>query len=265
MITFALLAALFGLLIGSFLNVCIHRWPRDLSVVRPRSACVSCSHQIAWFDNVPVLSFALLKGHCRHCSAPIHWRYPVVELLTALLLRLVRRPLRSKRRDREILRLLRTHDRPDFQRPGDADSTGRIHYRRHCDRAGASPPSYRFPDQTFALMGQIAGFQLGPRAASLGEAAFGAFVPSVTLWLLGWAFEKLRQKEGLGFGDVKMMDAVVAFIGFDGDLMTVILGSIAGSVMGLIFIKAAGKDAASFQLPFASFLGAAALVAAMRV
>src|SRR5580658_9130288 len=81
---FAILAGLFGLIIGSFLNVCIYRWPRDLSVVGPRSACVECGHLIAWYDNVPLLSFAILKGRCRHCHAGIHWTYPVVELLTAL-------------------------------------------------------------------------------------------------------------------------------------------------------------------------------------
>ena len=72
------LAGIFGLLIGSFLNVCIYRWPRDLSVVRPRSKCPACDAGIAWYDNVPVLSWLLLRGRCRHCRARIHWRYPVV-------------------------------------------------------------------------------------------------------------------------------------------------------------------------------------------
>src|SRR5438477_1700466 len=81
----AALAGLFGLLIGSFLNVCIYRLPRDLSVVRPRSFCPACEQQIAWFDNIPVVTYIALRGKCRHCGALISLRYPLVELLTGVL------------------------------------------------------------------------------------------------------------------------------------------------------------------------------------
>jgi leader peptidase (prepilin peptidase)/N-methyltransferase len=81
----AILALLFGLILGSFLNVCIYRWPRDLSVVKPRSHCTGCDKMIAWYDNVPLVSYLVLGGRCRHCRARISWRYPVVELATGLL------------------------------------------------------------------------------------------------------------------------------------------------------------------------------------
>ncbi len=81
----AVLAALFGLLVGSFLNVCIYRWPRDLSVVQPRSHCPGCEKPIAWYDNIPLLSFVLLRGRCRGCGSAISLRYPIVELMTGCL------------------------------------------------------------------------------------------------------------------------------------------------------------------------------------
>ena len=211
---------------------------------------------------MPVLSYVLLKGRCRHCAAPIHWRYPIVELLTAVCfawfaahygfsVAAAKYCVFSALMIGLIFSDLETLILPDeFTIGGIVIGL-------------AFAPFVPVPDQTFALMSQIAGMHLGPHALSFAEAAFGAFVPSITLWLLGWAFEKLRHKEGLGFGDVKMIAAVGAFLGIEGALLTVILGSIAGSVIGLIYIKAAHKDAASFQLPFASFLGAAAMVAAI--
>jgi leader peptidase (prepilin peptidase)/N-methyltransferase len=259
-----LLAGLFGLLIGSFLNVCIYRWPRDLSVVIPRSHCISCERQIAWFDNVPVLSYAMLRGRCRHCAAPIHWRYPLVELLTAacfagfvaqygltvdaakycvfaaMLIGLIFSDL-----DMLIL--------------PDQFTIGGFFIGL------AFSPFVKVPDTTFAIMTDIAGFHMGPRAASFAESAFGGLFPAVVLWLLGWLFEKLRHKEGLGFGDVKMIGMIGAFLGIRGALFTVCVGSVLGVVIGWSWIKLTKQDASTYPLPLGTFLGIASLIAAVAI
>jgi leader peptidase (prepilin peptidase)/N-methyltransferase len=257
------IAGLFGLLIGSFLNVCIYRWPRDLSVVRPRSACVECEKPIAWYDNVPVLSFFILRGRCRQCGARIHWRYPLVELITAacfayvvhksgLSVEAVKYCVFSS-----IVIALVFSDLDTLLLPDELTIGG---FFIGLAFALFTP----VPDTTFHLIASLFGVLPGPRLGMLGEALLGAVVPAGSIWFGGWLFEKLRHKEGLGFGDVKMLAMVGAFLGIRGALLTIVLGAVAGSVVGLLFIKLTHKDAASYPLPFGSFLGAAALVAAVE-
>lgn len=256
------LAGLFGLLIGSFLNVCIHRWPRDLSVVRPRSACVNCGKPIAWYDNVPVLSYLVLRGRCRQCGASIFWRYPLVELLTALsFVWFVHQDGVSVEAAKycvlsAILIALVFCDFETLILPDEFTIGGLI--------VGVGFAFFTpVPDTTFHFIARLFDIHPGPRAGMAGEALLGAIVPAGSIWLGGWLFEKLRHKEGLGFGDVKMLAMIGAFFGIRGALLTIILGSFVGSVAGLVFIKTTGKDMANYQLPFGSFLGAAALFVAI--
>jgi leader peptidase (prepilin peptidase) / N-methyltransferase len=257
------IAALFGLLIGSFLNVCIHRWPRDLSVVSPRSACPECEKPIASYDNIPVLSFLFLRGRCRQCGARIHWHYPLVELLTAVAfgyfvhrtgvsLVALKYCVFAAIQIALVFCDFETLILPDEFTVG-GFFIGLVF-----------APFVLVHDSTFHLIAGMFGLLPGPRLGSLGEALFGAIVPAGSIWFGGWLFEKLRHKEGLGFGDVKMLAMVGAFLGIQGALLTIVVASIAGSVIGLIFVKATGKDAATYPLPFGSFLGAAALLAAVR-
>lgn len=257
----AVLAGIFGLLIGSFLNVCIHRWPRDLSVVSPRSACPECSTPIAWYDNIPVVSYAVLRARCRHCRARISWRYPLVELLTGLCFAYIvfnagLTPMAAKYCIfAAILLALVFSDLEMLLLPDELTIGG-----------FAIGLAFAFfipvPDSTFRLIATLLDFDPTPRVGMIGEALFGALLPAGILWLGGWLFEKLRHKPGLGFGDVKMLAMIGIFLGLRGTLFTIVLGSIAGSIVGLAFIKLTGKDAGSYPLPFGSFLGAAALFAA---
>jgi leader peptidase (prepilin peptidase)/N-methyltransferase len=258
-----ILAGLFGLLIGSFLNVCIYRWPRDLSVVHPRSACPRCEHPIAWYDNIPVLSYMILRRQCRYCGAPIHWRYPFVEVITGLAFAffvyndgLSPEALKYCVFSAILIALVFT-DLDTLLLPDELTLGGLL-------IGLAFAVFVPVPDTTFHILAGLFGFEPGPRAAMLGEALLGAIVPAGSIWFGGWLFEKLRHKEGLGFGDVKMLAMIGAFLGIRGALLTIILGAVTGSIVGLIFIRVTGKDASSYQLPFGTFLGAAALIAAIE-
>lgn len=259
----ALLALLFGLLIGSFLNVAIHRLPRDLSVVRPRSHCPKCGKMIAWYDNVPVLSFFLLGGKCRHCGERISWRYPVVELMTGALffnfvyaLGVTPEAIKMCVFSALLVGLLFT-DLEERILP-DEMTKGGMALGFLFSLIVAVPG-----DIAQSLIWLATGKTPNPTAASVAEAFLGGAVPSFFLWAAGVVYEKIRHKEGLGFGDVKLIGMVGAFFGLQGAVLTWLLGSIAGSIIGFAYIKAAGKNAGDYELPFGTFLCASALVVAV--
>lgn len=251
----ALIAALAGLLIGSFLNVCIYRLPRDLSVVRPRSFCPNCNALIAWFDNIPLVSYLMLAGRCRQCGKRIPARYPVVELLTAACFFCAVWFL------------------------GPTAAAG-----KYCV-FGAVVITLLFSDleerilpDEFTIGGGAVGVVFAafvplnpgpvtllfysfrhPSLVSMGEALFAAGFCSGALWLVGALYQKVRHREGLGFGDVKMVAMIGAFLGIQGALLTLIAGSLLGAIVGLGYIWFTGKDASTYELPFGTFLGVAAL------
>jgi leader peptidase (prepilin peptidase)/N-methyltransferase len=255
----ALLAAAFGLLIGSFLNVCIYRWPRDLSVVHPRSRCPECDTPIAWFDNIPVLSYALLGGRCRHCRHAIPLRYPIVELLTAVCFGwfVYRFGVGIEAARWCVFSAL-------LITLGFADAETRIlpdEFTLGGTAAGLLLALVSaVPDVSAHGVAWLFGVTPPERLLSLGEALLGAIVPSGALWLGGVIFARVRHKEGLGFGDVKMTAMLGAFLGLRGALLTLAIGSTLGSVIGLAYLAITRKDAASYELPLGTFLAAAGLI-----
>jgi leader peptidase (prepilin peptidase)/N-methyltransferase len=255
----ALIAGLFGLLIGSFLNVCIYRLPLDLSVVRPRSYCPGCEHGIAWYDNIPLVSFVLLKARCRHCGTAISLRYPAVELLTGLFffaavrfLGLTLPALRFCIFSAILIDLIFTdlEERilPDEFTLGGA-ALGVL-------LAGFIP----LPGEFLRL------FSGSPQRIwyiGMLEAVIAGGFMSAALWAIGKLYNSIRHREGLGLGDVKMVGMIGTFLGLQGVMLTVIIGSILGAVGGLIYIAVKRKDAGTYELPFGTFLGIAALVVAV--
>ena len=250
-----LIAALFGLLIGSFLNVCIYRLPRDLSVVMPRSFCPECEKPIAWFDNVPLLSFVLLRARCRHCGKPIPLRYPIVELLTAIAFACAIWFLGATAAGLKfcvfgaILVTLLFSDLEERILPDEFTLGGTA--------AGLVLAAF------VPLRGSILQLLLSvqnQRVISIGDALLAAAFCSGALWLVGALYDKIRHREGLGLGDVKMAAMIGSFLGIESSLLTIIAGSLLGAIVGLFYIWFTEKDASTYELPFGTFLGSAALV-----
>jgi leader peptidase (prepilin peptidase)/N-methyltransferase len=257
-----LLALVFGLLIGSFLNVCIHRLPRGRSIVKPRSHCVRCRKTIAWYDNIPVVSYFVLGGKCRYCGRAISLRYPAVELLTGLLyfyfvatLGATAAALKMCVLSSLLVALIFT-DLEKLLLPDQLTLSGTL--------AGLAFAAFvPVPDITAQAFLWLAGASVSGRLQWLTEAAMGAAVPALFLYSGGWIFYKVRHKEGLGLGDVKLIAMVGSFLGMRGALFTLIAGSVAGTIIGYAYIKATGRDPGEYHLPFGTFLGAGALAAAI--
>jgi leader peptidase (prepilin peptidase)/N-methyltransferase len=250
-----ILAFFAGLLIGSFLNVCIFRLPRDLSVVSPRSFCPECETQIAAWDNIPVLSFLLLGGKCRQCKQKIPWSYPVVELSTGIAfaaavysLGLTAAALKMCLFWAILIDLIAT----DFEErilPDEFTIGGTL--------VGLLLSA--FVPMEFGPVSMFFFHSLSPRWISVLESFVAAAFPCVVIWFVGWLYEKIRHREGLGLGDVKMIAMIGAFLGLRNALGTLILASVVGAIGGVIYVIWTKKEMATYELPFGSFLGFAAL------
>jgi len=254
-------AALFGLIIGSFLNVCIVRIPGRKSIVMPASACPKCGAAIRPWDNMPVLSWMLLGGKCRACKTKISAMYPAVELLTAALFwaccyafglttEAAKWAVFSALMIVLVFTDLRERILPDV-----VNYSGLM--------AGLLLSLVTKPSDGAALWLANRFFDFPPPqpALSLVDALLGAFLGSGLLWLVSEAYFRLRKREGMGLGDVKMMLMVGTFLGPKRTILTIFAGSVLGSVIGIVYILARRKGS-NYELPFGTFLGMAALLAA---
>jgi leader peptidase (prepilin peptidase) / N-methyltransferase len=255
----------FGAIIGSFLNVVIHRLPEEESIVFPNSRCPSCSAAISWYDNIPILSYVFLAGRCRHCKSGISIRYPAVELLTALLY------LAVSWRDGLSVALpfdlifvsalvaLIFIDAEHMILPNAITYPGMIFVlvaRVVIPLASGAP---HFDDLEPLTRGMLHGMPLW--AASLIGAVIGGLVGGGSLWLMGWTWEKLRGIEAMGLGDVKMMFMVGAYLGWRLTILTIFLGVLSGSLIGVALMVRQGKRDMQMLLPFGVFLGIGAIAA----
>ena len=225
-------AFLFGLVFGSFLNVVIYRWPRQESIVRPRSHCPACDRQIAWYDNIPLLSYILLRGHCRHCGARISPRYFAIELLTGVAFVLLASEFGATAYFAKYAIFVSLAIPLAF-----IDLDVRL-----------LPNAITFPGMAvgllFSLVAPVPGgpaqWLAGPaalpgywRLLSLADSAFGALAAALGLWAVGLLYFAARHRMGMGLGDVKMIAMVGTFLGFWLAVLTVLVASVMGTVISL--------------------------------
>jgi len=231
------LALTFGLVIGSFLNVCIHRLPRGQSVVSPRSSCPGCRQMLTWHDNVPLLSYVWLGAHCRRCTRPISWRYPLVEAVTGALFAGV------------VLRY-----------GGVVGTLSLMAFAAACLALMVIDAEHQILPNAITLPGIAVGLTaslVSPRTTPASAAA-GAVLGWAIPWGLAAGYRRLRGREGIGMGDLKLLAMIGAFLGWRGVLFALGAGSILGTVVGIPYLLIRRRSLPE-PLPFGTFLGAAAL------
>lgn len=254
-----LVALLFGLIVGSFLNVCIYRLPRDLSLIKPaRSFCPQCEKQIASYDNIPVLSYLLLGGKCRHCQARIPWRYPLVEALTAALfvLAVVQHgatlPAAKQAVFHAILIVLFFSDLEQMILPDEFTLGGTVVGLAF---AWVVPAAWGLAD----MLRLFAGLSLTPVWRSMLNASSAAGLFGGIFYVLSEAYYRIRGVDGLGLGDVKMLMMLGAFMGVYHTGATLFFASIVGAVVGTVVLLVQRSDFRTTPIPFGCFLSASAL------
>ena len=254
---FAMFSALFGACVGSFLNVCIYRIPRDESVVTPRSHCPHCNTLIPWYLNIPVLSWCVLRGKCASCKGPIAIRYTLVELLTAALFLAVY--------------LQWTLPATFYMQPIQHALIVPIYWLFVSGLVldtFVDFEHYILPDSV-----TIGGMIVGPLLSALVPAmhgqeiwwkglmysGLGLSIGFCSLFAISWIGEKIFKKEAMGFGDVKLLGAIGAFLGWEAVLFTIVASSFLGSIVGVTMIALRSAKMQS-EIPFGPYIAAGALI-----
>jgi leader peptidase (prepilin peptidase) / N-methyltransferase len=249
-------ACILGLIIGSFLNVCIYRVPRDLSVIFPRSFCPECGVQIRGYDNIPVLSYLLLRGRCRSCAKEIGIRYPLVEALTAILMAVVvwqygwTAPGLKWAIFECILVVLFWTDLEERILPSEFTLGGAI-------LGLLLSPFLLLRADLFSLFLP----DVSPRWLSFLDAVAGAGFFAGVFWALGALWSRIGGREALGQGDVKLLLLLGAFLGFEREVPALTIGAVTGAVVGGLYLLITRRGARTFELPLGSFLCLGAAIA----
>ena len=243
----SIFAFAFGAIVGSFLNVVIHRYPREESIVFPPSHCPECDAPIRWYDNIPLLGFAVLLGRCRACRAPISWRYPLVELANAL-----------------FYLAIFLHTGPQITFFFLAAMVSMLIVLIYIDaEIQILPDVIDIPGIVIGLAIGMLGLSASAPRLMLSEswldAALGAVVGGGIVAVIIGAYWLVRRVEGMGWGDSKMLAMIGALLGWRAVFGVLILGSISGAIVG-VPVALRSREGMRLAVPFGVFLGLAALV-----
>jgi len=229
----------FGTIVGSFLNVCIHRIPQEQSIVVPSSHCPSCKTPIRFYDNIPLVSFILLRGRCRACQAPISWRYPLVEFLMGLF---------------SVILLLQYG----------ISSLSLIYFALFAALTLVSfiDLSHRIIPDIISLPGIVIGVlvSLFHPYLSVADSLLGVLVGGGSLYVVASVYHLVTRREGMGGGDIKLLAMIGAFIGWKGVLFTILCSSFIGSVVGVILMLISSQADSKYAVPFGPFLSLGAII-----
>jgi leader peptidase (prepilin peptidase)/N-methyltransferase len=244
----SLMVILFGLTIGSFLNVVIHRLPKDQSLSKPPSTCPSCGAGIKWYQNIPLFSYLFLKGKCGNCKAPIHWRYPLVELLTAILFFISWRGVTDLTSIDALMVI----------------SQFRIwFFIAICVAITFIDLEHRIIPDELSLGGWAFGFLTAywDFRHGMGQLVLASLIGFGFFFAFSLIYEKITGRVGLGGGDIKFMGTIGIFLGFGGIWASLMISSIIGSVVGIIFAKIQKeKSLMRTSIPYGPFLVLGAFV-----
>lgn len=233
-----LLAGILGLAVGSFLNVCIYRLPLGQSLLSPSSRCTRCGRSLSWFDNIPVVSWMVLRGRCRQCGEPISAQYPVVELITAVLAM-------------GIVALT----------PPGALLASRLVLAAVLIVLFVIDLEHQILPNVITLPGIVVGLAFSFFAAPGPLSSFiGTLLGGGVLYAIATAYYLVRKEEGMGMGDVKMLSMIGAFLGWRAVLLTLVLASFSGAVIG-VALMTARRETLRYALPFGTFLAIGASIA----
>ncbi|MBW1865609.1 MAG: prepilin peptidase [Deltaproteobacteria bacterium] len=233
-----LILFIFGSCIGSFLNVCIYRLPNSKSIVYPPSACPGCDTPIRFYDNIPILSFLLLRGKCRNCQAVISLRYPLVELMVGLF------AVCAYLKFGFTLEALITY-----------------FFIASLIVITFIDIDHRIIPDTISLPGIPIGFAASfflPSITTM-ESLIGILVGGGSLLLVAWIYSLITKKEGMGGGDIKLLAMIGAFVGWQGVLLTIFLSSAIGTLCGLVVMIRSGKNM-KLAVPFGPFLAIGTMI-----